>query len=153
MTTTNSSSNPSVNDPDVFADTDRCDIDITESDLLGTHTFKNILYTGESNLVNAVTEKTPEDLDESVKEAKEAAERLTDDGDPPRIPRAKSGEEAFETRSSYSISPFFHRRITGGLDWHTVFRKAWESDAYLVDHETNYQTGTLTITVTEEDQT
>ena len=31
--------------------------------------------------------------------------------------------------------------------WHTVFRKADESDAYDVDFEADYESGDLTITV------
>ncbi len=33
------------------------------------------------------------------------------------------------------------------MEWHTVFRKAWESDAYHVTHDADYTTGKLVITV------
>jgi hypothetical protein len=33
------------------------------------------------------------------------------------------------------------------MEWHTVFRKANESDAYNVEYEADYESGDLTITV------
>ena len=63
-TTTNATLSDFANtaaDPAVFTD-DRRDIDLTESDLLGTHTYKDVLYTGNTEVVNVITGETPDDL-------------------------------------------------------------------------------------------
>jgi hypothetical protein len=134
-------------DPTVFEDTDRAEITLTEPDILGTHTFEDVLYTGETDVVNATTGETPEMLDKTVQEAKELVQRTSDDGKPPRIAKAQSSERTIDTRTPYVSSVFCHMDITGGYEWHTVLRKAWESDSYTVTHDANYTTGTLTITV------
>jgi hypothetical protein len=106
-------------DPEVFEDTDRHDIELTEADLLGTHEYGGVLFTG----------------------------RRAADLDSDRVARKIGGEQAFELQTEWLDSVFYNRRITGGMDWHTVFRKATESDAYEVDYEADYETGDLTITV------
>lgn len=138
-------------DPTVFEDTDHQKIILSEDDLLGTHTYSNVLYTGETNIINVLTGETPSNLDKSIEEAKEFVAKMEDDEKPPRVAKAQNGERAVESRSPYLRSPFFHKDITGNMEWHTVFRKAWESDAYTVTHTTDYETGTLTITVTVAD--
>ena len=138
--------NPTAADPAVF-ESDRYDITISESDLLGTHHFENVLYTGETDIVNVLTGETPSDLDRTVDRAKAFAKETTRDGKPPRVAKALRGERAVESRSPYVSSAFFDREITGGMEWHTVFRKAWESDAYEFDITPDYETGDLTITV------
>lgn len=135
-----------VADPSVFT-SDRREITITESDLLGTHVYADVLYTGDSDIVNIMTGETPARLDKSVQEAKDFAESVTKEGKAPRIAKAQYGERAAESGSPYTASAFFHMSITGGMEWHTVFRKAWESDAYTVEHDADYESGTLTITV------
>lgn len=135
-----------VADPSVFT-SDRREITITESDLLGTHVYEDVLYTGESDIVNVMTGETPARLDKSVREAKAFAESMNEDGKAPRVAKAQSGGRAIESGSPYTASAFFHLSMTGGMEWHTVFRKAWESDAYTVEHTADYDTGTLTITV------
>lgn len=135
-----------VADPSVFT-SDRREITITEADLLGTHVYDNVLYTGESDIVNVLTGETPDRLDKTVQEAKAFAESVNKEGKAPRVAKARRGERAAETGSPYSASAFFHMSMTGGMEWHTVFRKAWESDAYTVEHDADYDTGTLTITV------
>lgn len=135
-----------VADPSVFT-SDRREITITESDLLGTHVYADVLYTGDSDIVNIMTGETPARLDKSVQEAKEFAESVTKEGKAPRIAKAQHRERAVESGSPYTASAFFHMSITGGMEWHTVFRKAWESDAYTVEHDADYESGTLTITV------
>lgn len=116
-------------DPEVFEDTDRRDIELTEADLLGTHEYEDVLYTGE--------------YDPTVERAKAFAADCGKD----RVAVKQSPEQAFESRSSYVASVFYNRSITGGMNWHTVFRKATDSDAYEVNYEANYETGDLIITV------
>lgn len=137
-------------DPSVFEDTDRHSITITESDLLGTHTYENVLYTGPEahGLVDVTTGDTPADLDRTTEEAQQFADRVTDDDRPDRVAKRLPPEQAAESRSPYVASAFFHCDITGGMDWHTVYRKACDSDAYNVSYDADYNTGDLTITVT-----
>jgi hypothetical protein len=137
-------------DPDVFT-SDRHTIDITEDQLLGTHKFSDVLYTGDTDIVNVLTGETPEDLNTTVKEAKQFVKSTEREGKAPRVAKAVSREQAVESRSPYVSSAFFNRTITGGMDWHTVFRKAWESDAYKVSFTADYETGALTITVSTSD--
>jgi len=119
-------------DPSVFEDTDRHSITITESDLLGTHRYENVLYTGPEAhaLVDITTGDTPSDLDRTTEEAQQFAARVTNADRPDRV-----------------ASAFFHADITGGMDWHTVYRRACDSDAYNVAYDADYDSGTLTITV------
>jgi hypothetical protein len=130
-------------DPEVFTDTDRYDIELTEADLLGTHEYEDVLYTGSTDVVNVVTGETPSRLDRSAEQAKEFAQECGED----RVAVKQPPEPASESGSPYVASVFYNRRITGGMQWHTVFRKATESDAYEVEYEADYNSGTLTITV------
>jgi hypothetical protein len=140
-------------DPTVFKDTEHASIDITEPELLGTHTYENVLYTGadDAEVVDIVTGETPSSLDRPVDDAVAFAEKTSDQEGAPRVAKAVRGQRAIESRSPYVASAFFHMDITGGLAWHTVFRKAYDSDAYVVEHDANYTTGTLTITVERAD--
>lgn len=141
--------NDSPSDPWVFADTDRDKIDITERELLGVHKYEDVLYTGETDVVNVRTGETPSRLDKSVKEAKQFAEETRDEDEPPRVAKKQGSERAVESGSPYTSTAFFHFSITGGMDWHTVFHRAYYSPAYDVDIETDYKSGDLTITVRE----
>lgn len=138
-------------DPSVFEDTDRHTITISERQLLGTHEYRDVLYTGDTDIVDIRTGDTPERLKGSVEEAKQFAEQSQTKGRAPRVAKSQSGERAVESGSPYTSTAFFHFSITGGMDWHTVFRKAWESNAYEVHHTPDYQSGTLTITVERMD--
>ena len=112
-------------DPAVFED-DRHDITLTESDLLGTHEYSGVLYTGRR-----------------VERAKAFAAECGEE----RVARKELPEQAWESGSPYTASAFYNRSITGGMEWHTVFRKATESDAYIVEYDADYESGDLTITV------
>jgi hypothetical protein len=131
-------------DPSVFEDTDRHDIDLTVADLLGTHTYEGALYTGSSEIVNVLTGENPDRLDQSVEKAKAFAARNGDN----YVAKARHPEAQAELGGPYSACAFYHTDITGGMDWHTIFRRAVESDAYNVEYEADYQSGDLTITVT-----
>lgn len=139
-----------MTDKSVFKDSNRHTITITEADLLGTHTYENVLYTGSTDVVNVLSGETPQSLDRSVAQATAFVEDTETDGRPPRVAKKQPPERAVESRSPYVSSAFFHYSITGGMDWHTVFRRAWESDAYDVTPDPDYETGTLTITVTKQ---
>ena len=115
----------------------------TEDELLGTHQYDDVLYTGETDVVNVLTGKTPDRLDRST----EQAQAFTADCGENRVAVKQPPEQAAESGSPYVASIFYSRRITGGMDWHTVFRKAVDSDAYTVEYDADYDTGTLTITV------
>ena len=136
-------------DPSVFEDTDRHSIDLTEPDLLGTHRYENVLYTGPEAhaLVDITTGDTPSDLDRTTEEAQQFAARVTNADRPDRVAKRLPPERAAESRSPYVASAFFHADITGGMDWHTVYRRACDSDAYNVAYDADYDSGTLTITV------
>lgn len=130
-------------DPEVFADTDRREITLTEADLLGTHTYEGVLYTGSTDVVNVLTGETPDRLDRTAEQAKDFAADCGED----RVAVKQPPEQAAESGSPYVASVFYNRSITGGMQWHTVFRKATESDAYEVEYDADYESGDLTITV------
>jgi hypothetical protein len=130
-------------DPEVFEDTDRREINLTEADLIGTHEYGDVLYTGETEVVNVLTGETPDRLDRDTEQAKAFAADCGED----RVAVKQPPERAAESGSPYVASVFYNRSITGGMNWHTVFRKATESDAYEVEYEADYETGDLTITV------
>lgn len=131
-------------DPTVFEETN-----ITEKKLLGTHMYENVLYTGESQIVDVRTGKTPDRLDRSVEEAKQFAEEQSDDV--PYVAKKRSQERQAERGSPYSASAFFNYQITGSMDWHKTFNKAWDSQAYEIDVNPNYNTGNLKVTVRKAD--
>ncbi|MFC6771259.1 hypothetical protein ACFQDD_06970 [Halorubrum pallidum] len=132
-------------DPEVFADDKITGLD--EGDLLGTHVFEDVLFTGESDVVNVLTGETPAEQDRTVQEAKAFVERTQEEGKAPRVAVKQPPEAAVESRSPYTSSAFCNRKITGSLARHFMFLGAWRSDAYEVDIEADYQSGDVTITV------
>lgn len=134
-------------DPTVFEDTDRQAIEITEGELLGEHTYHNVLYTGPPDVVDVFTDSVPDNLDRSVDEARQFANSTTAADDAPRVAKRVPPEQAVEMGSPYLSSAFFHMDMTGGYDWHTIFRRAWDSPHYAVSFTADYNTGTLSITV------
>ncbi len=137
-------------DPEVFEDTNRTNINITEKQLLGEHIYENVLYTGNVDVTNVLTGEKPKDLDRSVEDAKSFVQRTSRKDNPPRVAKSQSSEKAIESRSPYTSTVFFHFSITGSMEWHTVFKKAWESEYYKIRHVTNYETGTLKIIVSKK---
>lgn len=124
---------------------------VQDQALLGTETFENVLFTPDTETpVDVRIGETPDYSRTTVDEAKAFAERTTDEGDAPRVAKATSVEQQVETQSKpYVSSVFCHLSMTGGLDVHKAYLAAWRSDDYVVDHEADYETGDLTITVTE----
>jgi len=47
----------------------------------------------------------------------------------------------------YTAAAFFHFKATGSLELHRAYHAAYDSDAFSVDFETDYESGDLTITV------
>lgn len=115
--------------------------------ILGTHTFEDVLFTDETETpVNVLTGETPAYSQATVAEAKAFAASI--DADTPQIALPASVETQIETQSKpYTAAAFFHFKATGSLELHRAYHAAYESDAFVVDHETDYESGDLTITV------
>jgi len=47
----------------------------------------------------------------------------------------------------YTAAAFFHFKATGSLERHRAYHAAYDSDAFTVDFEADYESGDLTITV------
>jgi len=135
----------SENDP--FHD---CELD--PEAILGTHTFKDVLFTDETETpVNVLTGETPAHSHATVEEAKEFAASI--DTETPQIALPASVESQVETRSKpYTAAAFFHFKATGSLERHRAYHAAYEADGFAVDFETDYASGDLTITVERADE-
>ena len=129
----------SVDDP--FHD---CELD--PEAILGTHTFEDVLFTDQTETpVNVLTGETPAHSQATVEEAKEFATSI--DTETPQIALPASVESQVETQSKpYTAATFFHFKATGSLARHRAYHAAYESDAFAVDFEADYETGDLTIT-------
>jgi hypothetical protein len=124
---------------------DDCEL---ESDaILGTHTFEDVLFTDETETpVNVFTGETPAHSQATVEKAKEFAASI--DNDTPQIALPASVETQIETQSKpYTAAAFFHFKATGSLELHRAYHAAYDSDAFTVDFEADYESGNLTITV------
>jgi len=55
-------------------------------------------------------------------------------------------------RKPYTAAAFFHFKATGSLERHHAYHAAYDSDAYIVDFEADYESGDLTITVDRADE-
>ena len=96
--------------------------------------------------VNVFTGETPAHSQASVEEATEFATGI--DSDTPQIALPASVETHIETQSKpYTSAAFFHFNATGSLERHRAYHAAYDSDAYIVDFEADYESGDLTITV------
>ena len=115
--------------------------------VLGTHTFHDVLFTDDTETpVNVLTGETPVHSQASVEEAKAFAASI--DTDTPQIALPASVETQIETQSKpYTAAAFFHFKATGSLERHRAYHAAYDSDAFTVDFEADYESGDLTITV------
>jgi len=97
-------------DDDPFDD---CELD--PDAILGTHIFKDVLFTdGTETPVNVLTGETPAHSQATVEEAKEFAASI--DTDTPQIALPASVETQVETQSKpYTAAAFFHFKATGSL--------------------------------------
>jgi hypothetical protein len=128
---------------------DDCEL---ESDaILGTHTFEDVLFTDDTETpVNVLTGQTPAHSQATVEEAKAFAASI--DTDTPQIVLPASVETQIETQSKpYTSAAFFHFKATGSLERHRAYHTAYYSDAFTVDFEADYESGTLAITVDRAD--
>lgn len=145
MTRKNTSRSPPITDrvADIVRETK-----ISEVDLIGTHTYENVLFTGPESVsvVDVTTGDRPASLNRSLDDALAHAERCTDDVQ--YVAKRSSTETAIETQSPYSACVFYHFSITGGMEWHSAFSAAVDDPEYTVAHDADYTSGDLTITVT-----
>jgi len=123
------------------------DCELDPEAILGTHTFEDVLFTDQTETpVNVLTGETPAHSQATVEEAKEFAASI--DTDTPQIALPASVETQIETKSKpYTAAAFFHFKGTGSLKRHRAYHAAYDSDAYTVDFEADYESGDLTITV------
>ena len=120
------------------------DCELTPDAILGKHIFEDVLFTGETETV--LTGETPAHSRATVKEAKEFAASI--DTDTPQIALPASVETQIETQSKpYTAAAFFHFKATGSLELPRAYHAAYDSDAFTVDFEADYESGNLTITV------
>jgi len=125
------------------------DCELGPDSILGTQTFEDVLFTEETETpVNVLTGETPEHSQASVDEARAFAAGI--DTDTPQIALQASVESQIETASKpYTAAAFFHFNATGTLALHRAYHAAYESAAFAVDFDADYETGDLTITVEE----
>ncbi|RDZ34022.1 MULTISPECIES: hypothetical protein [Haloferax] len=119
------------------------DCELGPEAILGTHTFKDVLFTDETETpVNVLTGETPAHSQATVEEAKEFAASIATET--PQIALPASVESQVETQSKpYTAAAFFHFKATGSLERH----RAYKSGAFAVDFEADYASGDLTIIV------
>ncbi|EMA06973.1 hypothetical protein C438_05452 [Haloferax denitrificans ATCC 35960] len=122
-----------------------CELDFEA--ILGTHTFEDVLFTDDTETsVNVLTGETPAHSQATVEEATEFAASI--DTETPQIALLASAETQIEAQSKpYTSAAFFHFKPTGSLKRHRAYHTAYDSDAYTVDFEADYESGDLTITV------
>ena len=123
------------------------DCELAPDAILGTHIFKDVLFTDDTETpVNVLTGETPAHSQATVKEAKEFAASI--DTDTPQIALPASVETQIETQSKpYTSAAFFHFKATGSLERHRAYHAAYDSDVFTVDFEADHESGDLTITV------
>jgi hypothetical protein len=128
------------------------DCELDPAAILGTHTFKDVLFTSDSETpINVLTGETPAHSQATVKEATEFAAGI--DTDTPQIALPASVETQIETQSKpYTAAAFFHFKATGSLERHRAYHAAYEADAFAVDFDADYELGDLTITVERADE-
>ena len=128
------------------------DCELDPEAILGTHTFEDVLFTDETETpVNVLTGETLAHSQATVEEAKEFAASI--DTETPQIALPASVESQVETQSKpYMAAAFFHFKATGSLARHRAYHAAYESNAFVVDFEADYESGDLTITVERADE-
>ena len=125
------------------------DCELGPEAILGTRTFEDVLFTDETETpVNVLTGETPEHSRATVDDARAFASSI--DTETPQIALPASVEAQIETASKpYTAAAFFHFKATGSLQLHRAYHAAYESAAFDVQFEADYETGDLTITVEE----
>jgi hypothetical protein len=125
------------------------DCELGPEAILGTRTYKDVLFTEDTETpVNVLTGETPDRSQATVDDARAFASSI--DTDTPQIALPASIETQIETASKpYTAAAFFHFKATGSLKRHRAYHAAYESAAFDVQFEVDYETGDLTITVEE----
>jgi len=123
------------------------DCDLGPDAVLGTRTFHDVLFTDDTETpVNVLSGETPAYSQATVEEAKSFAASI--DTETPQIALPASVETQIETQSKpYTAAAFFHFKATGSLELHRAYHAAYDSDAFSVDFEADYESGILMITV------
>ena len=62
-------------------------------------------------------------------------------------PRRRGPAASKTLEGPYTAAAFFHFKATGSLERHRAYHAAYDSDAFTVDFEPDYESGNLTITV------
>jgi len=137
---------------DETADNPFDDCELAPDAILGTHTFEDVLFTDNTETpVNVLTGETPAHSQATLKEAKEFAASI--DTDTPQVALPASVETQIETQSKpYTAAAFFHFKATGSLERHRAYHAAYDSDAFSIEFEADYESGDLTITVDRADE-
>jgi hypothetical protein len=119
--------------------------------VLGTRTFHDVLFTDDTETpVSVLTGETPAHSQATVEEAKAFAASI--DTETPQIALPASVEAQVGTQSKPdTAAAFFHFKATGSLELHRAYHAAYESGAFSVDFEADYESGDLTITVERTD--
>jgi hypothetical protein len=128
------------------------DCELGSDAILGTRIFEEVLFTDETETpVNVLTGETPAHSQATVEEARAFAASI--DTGTPQIALPASVETQIETQSKpYTAAAFFHFKATGSLELHRAYHAAYDSDAFTVDFEADYESGDLTITVERVDE-
>lgn len=144
-------------DPLAEASVPRCSI-------LGTRTFQGVIYHREgAEQFMPVDVRMGEPTNEipSVEQAKASAERATENHHKsPHTPHVakltRNTERIVEAKAAfggpampYTMCVFYHMGMVGGYDTHMAYHEAYHSERYDVSFTADYQTGDLTITVTD----
>jgi hypothetical protein len=125
------------------------DIDVDPDDIVGTASHSG-LYSPERAKekvpVNVLTGECSADLP-SVEDAKEFAEDSPSDA--PYVAKLRSRESIAETGGKPNTKCVFcHFSLVGSLDLHRAYLRAYRSDQFDIEIETDYDAGGVTITVT-----
>ena len=115
-----------------------------------THLRRHSVHRRDGIPSELLTGETPAHSQATVEEAREFAASI--DTDTPQIALPASVETQIETQSKpYTAAAFFHFKATESLERHRAYHAAYDSDAYTVDFEADYESGNLTITVDRAD--
>mgnify|MGYP006280524743 CR=1 FL=1 len=132
-----------TSDNDPFHD---CELD--PETILGTHTFEDVLFTDDTETpVNVLTGETPAHSSKKRRSSLRVSTRDAQDRSPASV------ESQIETQSKpYTAAAFFNFKTTDSLERHRAYHAAYETDAFAVDFEADYESGDLTITVERADE-
>lgn len=143
-------SQPADDSKDLFND-----CELVPEDILGEQTFSGRVYSPEKAKdlmnVNVLTGEQTHDIPsaETVDAWVDVKNQEDREGTTDRVALvAGSGEQLYESRSLLSRAAFYHMDVTSH-DLHFAYNAAVRSDDYEVEYETDYEAGSITITVEE----